>query len=128
MNSLVAVHDGVRPLVSIQTIKRCFEAAKEFGNAVPVIVPADSLRMIKEQRSLPVDRKHIRIIQTPQVFESGLIKNAYLQEYSAEFTDDATVLEKTGEKIHLVEGNSENIKITNPGDLAIAAALLHSIS
>jgi 2-C-methyl-D-erythritol 4-phosphate cytidylyltransferase len=128
VNSLVAVHDGVRPLVTIQTIKRCFEAAKEFGNAVPVIVPADSLRMIKEQRSLPVDRKLIRIIQTPQVFESGLIKNAYLQEYSAEFTDDATVLEKTGEKIHLVEGNRENIKITNPGDLAIAAALLHSIS
>jgi 2-C-methyl-D-erythritol 4-phosphate cytidylyltransferase len=127
-NSIVAIHDGVRPLVSIPTIKRCFKAAKKFGNAVPVIIPADSLRMINEQGSVPLDRKLVKIIQTPQVFKSDLIKKAYRQKYSAEFTDDATVLEKTGEKIHLVEGNRENIKITNPVDLIIAAALLHSIS
>jgi 2-C-methyl-D-erythritol 4-phosphate cytidylyltransferase len=127
-NSIVAIHDGVRPLVSILTIKRCFKAAKKFGNAVPVIIPADSLRMINEQGSVPLDRKSVKIIQTPQVFKSDLIKKAYRQKFSAEFTDDATVLEKTGEKIYLVEGNRENIKITNPVDLIIAAALLHSIS
>jgi 2-C-methyl-D-erythritol 4-phosphate cytidylyltransferase len=127
-DSLVAIHDGVRPLVSKQTIKRCFDAAKKFGNAVPVISPADSLRMINEQGSVPVDRETVKIIQTPQVFNSGLIKKAYLRKYRADFTDDATVLEKAGESIHLVEGNRENIKITNPEDLIIAAALLHSIS
>ncbi len=127
-NSLVAIHDGVRPLVSTQTIKRCFEAAKKFGNAVPVISPADSLRMISEKGSIQVDRKTIKIIQTPQVFASGLIKKAYLHKYKADFTDDASVLEESGESIHLVEGNRENIKITNPEDLVIAAALLHSVS
>ena len=127
-NSLVAIHDGVRPLVSTQTLKRCFEAAKKFGNAVPVVSPADSLRMINEKGSIQVDRKTIKIIQTPQVFVSGLIKNAYLHKYKADFTDDASVLEELGEIIHLVEGNRENIKITNPEDLVIAAALLHSVS
>jgi 2-C-methyl-D-erythritol 4-phosphate cytidylyltransferase len=84
--------------------------------------------MITEHGSLPVNRLQVKQIQTPQVFSSGLIKNAYLQEYSPDFTDDATVLEKTGEKINLIEGNRENIKITNPEDLLISAALLQSIS
>jgi len=126
-NSFVAIHDGVRPLVSIDTIKRCFEAAQKFGNAVPVISPADSMRMITEQGNMPVHRQYLRIIQTPQVFDSRLIKKAYLQDYSPEFTDDASLLEKTGETIHLVEGNRENLKITNPGDMAVAEALFNSI-
>jgi 2-C-methyl-D-erythritol 4-phosphate cytidylyltransferase len=84
--------------------------------------------MITEHGSLPVNRLQVKQIQTPQVFSAGLIKNAYLQEYSNDFTDDATVLEKTGEKINLIEGNRENIKITNPEDLLISAALLQSIS
>jgi len=125
---LVAIHDGVRPLVSTDTIKRCFEAAQKFGNAVPVICPADSVRMITEQGNMPVNRQYLRIIQTPQVFDSRLIKKAYLQEYSPDFTDDATILEKTGETIHLVEGNRENLKITNPGDIEIAETLFHIIS
>jgi 2-C-methyl-D-erythritol 4-phosphate cytidylyltransferase len=126
-NSLVAIHDGVRPLVSIDTIKRCFEAAQKFGNAVPVISPADSVRMITEKGNIPVNRQFLRIIQTPQVFDSKLIKKAYLQDYNPEFTDDASLLEKTGEAIHLVEGNRENLKITNPGDLAVAEALYNTI-
>jgi len=126
-DSIVAIHDGVRPLVSSHTITRCFDAAKKFGNAVPVISPADSMRMIKEQGSFPVDRNMVKIIQTPQVFYSGLIKKAYLSKYKSDYTDDATVLEEAGEAIHLVEGNRENIKITNPEDLIIASALLHSI-
>jgi len=126
-NSLVAIHDGVRPLVSIDTIKRCFSDAEKFGNAVPVISPSDSLRMITEQGNMPVNRHYLRVIQTPQVFDSRLIMKAYLQDFSPDFTDDATLLEKTGERIHLVEGNRENIKITNPEDLIIAEALFHTI-
>jgi 2-C-methyl-D-erythritol 4-phosphate cytidylyltransferase len=124
---LVAIHDGVRPLVSIATIKRCFEAAEKHGNAIPVISPADSLRMVTDQGSIPVNRQHIKQVQTPQVFSAILIKEAYLQEYSTDFTDDATVLEKTGEEIHLVEGNRENIKITTPEDLLISEALFPAI-
>jgi 2-C-methyl-D-erythritol 4-phosphate cytidylyltransferase len=127
-SGLVAIHDGVRPFVSIDTIKRCFEAAEKIGNAIPAISPTESLRLINDQGSIPVDRFHVKQIQTPQVFNAALIKNAYLQEYNPEFTDDATVLEKTGGKINLIEGNRENIKITTPEDLLISAALLKSIS
>ena len=126
-DSLVAIHDGVRPLVSTDTIKRCFAAAEKFGNGVPAISPMDSVRMITEHGNVPVSRQYLRNIQTPQVFDSKLIKKAYLQDYSADITDDAMLLEKTGETIHLVEGNTENLKITNPGDLAIAQALFHFI-
>jgi 2-C-methyl-D-erythritol 4-phosphate cytidylyltransferase len=125
---LVAIHDGVRPFVSIDTINRCFETAEKLGNAVPSISPTESLRILTDQGSLPVNRFHVKQIQTPQVFNALLIKNAYKQEYSEDFTDDATVLEKTGEKINLIEGNRENIKITNPEDLLISAALLQSLS
>jgi len=126
--SLVAIHDGVRPLVSKETIGRCFDTAEKFGNAVPAIIPSDSLRVLKEKISCPVNREYFKLIQTPQVFHSDLIRKAYLHEYSAEFTDDATVLETTGEVIHLVEGNRENIKITNPEDLLVASALLPTLS
>jgi 2-C-methyl-D-erythritol 4-phosphate cytidylyltransferase len=125
---LVAIHDGVRPFVNIDTIKRCFEAAEKLGNAIPVISPTESLRIVTEDGSRPVDRFHVKQIQTPQVFNAELIKTAYNQDYLPEFTDDATVLEKTGEKINLIEGNRENIKITNPEDLLISAALLQSLS
>jgi 2-C-methyl-D-erythritol 4-phosphate cytidylyltransferase len=126
--SMVAIHDGVRPFVSIDTIKRCFDTAEKLGNAIPTISPTESLRIMTEQGSLPVNRLNVKQIQTPQVFNAGLIKNAYLQEYSPEFTDDATVLERTGEKINLIEGNRENIKITNPEDLLISIALLPIIT
>jgi 2-C-methyl-D-erythritol 4-phosphate cytidylyltransferase len=121
---LVAIHDGVRPFVSIDTIKRCFETAEKLGNAIPSISPTESLRIITDQGSMPVNRFHVKQIQTPQVFNAELLKKAYQQAYNVEFTDDATVLEKTGEKINLIEGNRENIKITNPEDLLISTALL----
>jgi len=124
---LVAIHDGVRPFVSNETIKRCFETAEKLGNAIPVISPEESLRMITDQGSAPVNRLYVKQVQTPQVFRADLIKKAYLQDYLPEFTDDATVLEKTGEKINMVEGNRENIKITNPEDLFIAKTLLSII-
>jgi len=125
---LVAIHDGVRPFVSVDTIKRCFETAEKLGNAIPVISLSDSIRMLTDKGSVPVDRRQMRLIQTPQVFSSALIKKAYKQNYRPEFTDDATVLEINGGKINLVEGNRENIKITNPEDLLISKALLPGIS
>jgi len=125
---LVAIHDGVRPLVKIETIQRCFEAAEKYGNAIPVTSPSDSLRLEEGNNNSPVNRMQIKQVQTPQVFDVALIKKAYRQEYNESFTDDATVLEKTGEKIRMVEGNRENIKITNPEDLFIAQTLLPFIS
>ena len=125
---LVAIHDGVRPLVTIDTIKRCFETAEKMGNAIPVIPPSDTLRMITETGNSPISRLNVRQVQTPQVFSTDLIKKAYLQDYLPEFTDDATVLERTGVKINLVEGNRENIKITNPEDLIIARSLYDVIN
>jgi 2-C-methyl-D-erythritol 4-phosphate cytidylyltransferase len=125
---LVAIHDGVRPLVRLETIKRCFDTAEKHGNAIPVISPADSLRIEKDNANSPVNRMLVKQVQTPQVFDVAKIKKAYLQDFDPSFTDDASVLEKTGEKIHLVEGNRENIKITNPEDLFIAQTLLSFIS
>ncbi len=125
---LVAIHDGVRPFVSNDTIKRCFETAEKLGNAIPTVPVSESLRMVTDTGNHPVNRLLVRQIQTPQVFNSELLKKAYLQDYRHEFTDDATVLESSGEKINLVEGNRENIKITNPEDLIISRALLPIIS
>lgn len=127
-SGLVAIHDGVRPLVSTETIKRCFETAEKYGNAIPVVSPSDSVRLIDDNSSRPLNRNLIKQIQTPQVFNTELIKNAYKQEYDPSFSDDATVVEKTGVKINLVEGNRENIKITNPEDLFIAQTLLPFVS
>jgi 2-C-methyl-D-erythritol 4-phosphate cytidylyltransferase len=124
---LVAIHDGVRPFVSIDTIKRCFQMAEKLGNAVPVISPTESMRVLTETGSRPVNRLNVKIVQTPQVFNAEIIKKAYRQDYLPEFTDDASVLEKTGVKINLIEGNRENIKITTPEDLVISSALLPGI-
>jgi len=120
---LVAIHDGVRPLVSHDTIWRCFADAEEFGNAVPFIEPADSVRLLAGDDSKPVARSEVRLIQTPQVFRGSVILNAYERDFDPSFTDDATVAEASGIKIHLTHGNRENIKITTPGDLAVAQTL-----
>ncbi len=120
---LIAIHDGVRPLVSHDTIWRCFSDAEEFGNAVPFIEPADSVRVLDGDDSRPVSRSEVRLIQTPQVFRGSVIINAYNREFDPSFTDDATVAEADGVKIHLTHGNRENLKITTPEDLAVAAAL-----
>lgn len=123
-NGLVAIHDGVRPFVSIETIKRCFDTAARLGNAIPVISPTESLRQLNDSGSHAINRLMIKQVQTPQVFNAKVLKSAYKQDYVADFTDDATVVERSGEKINLVEGNRENIKITNPEDLLFSAALL----
>ncbi len=123
-DAYVAIHDAVRPLVSMETLKRCFDAAYKYGNAVPFIDVPESVRRVKDKRSEPVERTGLKSIQTPQVFRGDLLKSAFKQEYLPEFTDDARVVEKMGYEIHLVEGNRENIKITNKEDLIMAEALI----
>jgi 2-C-methyl-D-erythritol 4-phosphate cytidylyltransferase len=121
---LVAVHDGVRPLVSMDTIQRCFVTAGETGNAVPCVEIPETLRIIDEHGNRPADRSKYRLIQTPQVFNSSILKESYHQEYHSRFTDDASVVESRGYPINLVEGNPENLKITLNKDLGIAELLL----
>jgi len=122
--SLVAIHDGVRPLVSHDTIWRCFADAEEFGSAVPFVEPADSVRILDADDSRPLPRREVRLIQTPQVFRSSIIIPAYNRNFDPAFTDDATVAEAAGTMIHLTHGNRENIKITTPEDMAVAHVLL----
>jgi len=122
--SLTGVHDGVRPFVSPAVIGRCYDAARTFGAVVPVIPVVDTLRQVQGSDSQTVVREAYRLVQTPQVFDTGLLRQAYEQEYISSFTDDASVVEALGEHIHLIEGNRENIKITTPFDLQIARALL----
>ncbi|NLO72199.1 MAG: 2-C-methyl-D-erythritol 4-phosphate cytidylyltransferase [Porphyromonadaceae bacterium] len=121
---LIAVHDGVRPLVSHDTLKRCFEKAEEKGSAIPVVSLIDSIRRIDGEESVSLNRNEYRLVQTPQVFYSEIIKKSYDCAYKDEFTDDASVVESGGYKVHLVEGNSENIKITNGLDLEIAEIIM----
>lgn len=120
---IVFIHDGVRPLVSVQTLRNCYYTALEKGNALPVIPPSESIREIINSSSRAANRNRFYLVQTPQTFKVSKIKEAYQCNFSESFTDDATVLENTGAKIYLVEGNRENIKITFPSDLLIASAL-----
>jgi len=118
---LVAIHDGVRPFISRQTIKKCFELAGKNGSAIPVIDIRESIRFIEGKNNTCVDRNKYKIVQTPQVFRSDIIKEAYSKAgFKDSFTDDASVVENAGYKIHLVEGNVENIKITTKEDLILA--------
>ena len=126
MDALVLIHDGVRPLVSHQTIERTIEQAVKGGNAVPCVKIVDSMRKISSENSKIVSRDEYRLIQTPQVFHASLIKHAYQKRFRKNFTDDASVLESFGIKINLVEGNQSNIKITQPIDITIAEALISS--
>ena len=121
---LVGVHDGVRPFVSEDTIRRSYEAAWEQGAAIPVVPVVETVRQIlPEGDSFTVDRDQFRLVQTPQVFTVGVLKKAYLQPYQREFTDDASVVEEMGHTIVLVEGNRGNIKLTTPDDLKLAEVL-----
>lgn len=124
-DSLIAVHDGVRPFVSPRVIQECFEAATRWGAVVPVLDMVDSVRQLSEDgSSMAVDRSCLKLVQTPQTFRADILKNAYRQEFTERFTDDASVVEASGVSVALVSGNRENIKITTPFDLKIAEALL----
>jgi len=117
---IVGVHDAVRPLVSNKVIETCFSVAYQQGNAVPIVPLTSSLRKVVNKDSEAVNRNNFAIVQTPQCFRHDILKEAYLQPYSTAFTDDASVVEAAGYKIKLVEGNSENIKITTPPDFVLA--------
>lgn len=123
---LVAVQDGVRPLGSAELIRRVVDAAARHGAAIPVVEVVDSLRQTDGTTSRPVDRSRLRAVQTPQAFRTEILRRAYRAEYSPEFTDDASVVERSGEPVFLCEGERQNIKITAPEDLVFAEALLAS--
>ena len=121
---VIAVHDGVRPLVSCDLISRCVGTACAQGSAIPVVTLNDSVRLMEENGSRAMDRSRLRAVQTPQVFDAGLLISAYKQPFDISFTDDASVVERMGSDIVLVEGEPSNIKITRPMDLVLAEYLL----
>lgn len=125
--ALVAVHDAARPLVSTELIARGWEAAMRSGAAVPVVAVADSLRMLSNAGSEPVDRSRYVAVQTPQVFRSSVLLDAYrsVADYSG-FTDDASLVEAAGHQVALFDGDPVNVKITHPGDAALAASRLEA--
>lgn len=116
----VGVHDGVRPFVSQAVMNRCYAEAKMKRAVVPVIGVVETVRHLTGEGSETVPRDRYKLVQTPQVFETDLLRKAYRQEFSDRFTDDASVVEALGEKVYLVEGNRENIKLTTPFDLKLA--------
>ncbi|MEO6721580.1 MAG: 2-C-methyl-D-erythritol 4-phosphate cytidylyltransferase [Ferruginibacter sp.] len=122
---MVFVHDGVRCLLTTDLIHRCYEAALEFGSAIPVIDSKDSIRMITEDGNEALERSRIKLVQTPQTFHSKILLPAYKIDYKDKFTDEATVVEAFGLKVHLVEGEEDNIKITRPVDLTVAEGMIN---
>ena len=125
-DGIVAIHDGVRPLIDPFLISSSFQAAAEKGNAVLAVASKDSVRNYSDVKKSfqHVNRESIRLIQTPQIFSTKDLKEAFKQTYSDEFTDDARVVEALGIHINLVEGSYKNIKITTPEDLLLAEVLL----
>ena len=123
---LVAVHDGVRPLASEELVQRCFACAADNGTAVPVVAPADSYRILTaDGNSAATDRSRLRIVQTPQVFGADMLRSAYEKPFSADFTDDATLVEHSLRMaVTLCDGERTNIKLTCPDDFAVAEAII----
>jgi 2-C-methyl-D-erythritol 4-phosphate cytidylyltransferase len=125
-DAIVFVQDGVRPLVSPSLIKACYAQALEKGSAIPAIPVTDSMRIVKDGGSEPVDRSLLRIVQTPQTFKASILLPAMEQSYQESFTDEASVVEAFGQQVYLIEGERSNIKITTPEDLLIAEALMRA--
>jgi len=125
-SELIAVHDGVRPLTSDYLVRHCFEEAYYHETAVPMCRVTESVRMITSHGSQYVDRDSLRLIQTPQVFQSFILRAAYGQMYEHSFTDDASVVERMGIQLNLIDGEQTNIKITTPFDLKMAEMILNS--
>jgi 2-C-methyl-D-erythritol 4-phosphate cytidylyltransferase len=122
--SIVFIHDAVRCLLSPSLIHHCFEETLKFGSAIPCVDARDSVRLVHATGHKSIKRSEIKLVQTPQTFQSSILLPAYNTDYQEEFTDDASVVEAAGYEVHLVDGESNNIKITTPLDLAIADELL----
>ena len=120
---VVAVHDGVRPLTPVAVIENTYAAAAAHGAAVAAVPPKDSVRGLSQQGSYALDRARLRLVQTPQCFEIGLLRRAYQLPELPTFTDDASVVEDL-HPIQLVAGDYRNLKITTPEDLLLAEVLL----
>ena len=120
---LIAVQDGVRPFASKEMIMRVVDCALKNGTAIPVVNAVDSYRRVEGEESHIIDRTPLRIVQTPQIFAAPILRAAYDTPFRKEFTDDASVVEYSGEKIMLCEGEYTNIKITTPADLVIAESI-----
>ena len=126
--TLIGIHDAVRPLVSQETLIASYKAAQSEGSGIPVIEMEESVRRLdKEGGSNHVDRSSLKRVQTPQVFRTDRILKAYKQDYDPAFTDDASVYESLYGSVALVEGNRENIKITTPTDMLLASLLIASV-
>ena len=123
-NSIIGVHDAVRPLASSDTIRRAYQSAMENGSGVPITDMVESIRKVEGDKNQPLDRSMYKIVQTPQCFQSHLIQSAYNQSISSNSTDDASLVEEFGHQITLVEGNVENIKITTPKDIILLKEFL----
>lgn len=121
---VIAVHDGVRPLASVELIRRTLDTACRCGSAIPVVMLNDSVRKVNGEESQALDRSTLRAVQTPQAFEARLLLDAYRQPFEPVFTDDASVVERMGHAVTLVEGEPANLKITRPMDLALAEYLI----
>lgn len=124
--SVVFVHDAVRCLVSSALIERCYRETSKKGNAIPAIPAVDSMRRRTSNRYETIPRDELFMIQTPQTFDSALLLSAFQQKFQESFTDEATVVENTGAVLNIVEGETENIKITKPSDLLVAEAIIRS--
>ena len=125
-DSIVFVHDGVRCLLSVDLIHRCYQSAVEFGSAIPVINSKDSVRLVLEQGNEALERDRVKLVQTPQTFQSKILVPAFGVDYQDKFTDEATVVEAFGMKVHLVVGEEQNIKITQPIDLLLAEGIMNA--
>lgn len=121
---VVFVHDGVRCLVTPGLVRLCYEEALKFGTAIPVTDSKDSVRILDDDEHHTEERESIKLVQTPQTFHSKIIIPAYNIEYKSSFTDDASVVEAYGMKVHLVKGELENIKISSPVDLLLAEKIM----
>jgi 2-C-methyl-D-erythritol 4-phosphate cytidylyltransferase len=122
---IVGIHDAVRPFVSLETLERCYTMADKSGSAIPVLEMEETVRFIKSSgRSEHMDRSRLKRVQTPQVFRSELIREAYDKTRDTDYTDDASVFEAVHGPVNLVEGNRENIKITSPIDMQLAAIMM----
>lgn len=126
---LIGIHDGVRPLISQDVINRAYSTAEEKGSAIPAIQSKDSVRISDTNGGNKViDRGSVLLVQTPQVFKASLLYKAYKHEFEESFTDDASVIEKSGYPIHIIEGDIRNIKITYPTDIDIATVWMKTSS
>lgn len=120
----IAIHDAVRPLASKKMIIRLIMEAEQHTAVIPVVAPVDSFRVVDGGQSHIIDRSRLRMVQTPQIFAAEALRQAYEQEFSEHFTDDASVMEAAGHTIWLAEGEQQNIKITTPADMIFAEAVI----